>query len=76
MAVLRNRFTSAGVEHAGVQAEAQILVETDAQIGFALRLEERVQHAHLALVVRAFANGLVGDAPQLAIGRDRRSAAT
>ena len=41
----------------GVQAEAQILVEADAQVGLALRLEQRMQHAHLASVIGALANG-------------------
>jgi len=56
-----------------VQAEAQILVETDEQIGFTLRLEERVHHAHFTFVVGALAGhrllAAMGASPEvIAIG--------
>ena len=52
-----------------MQAEAQILVEAHAQVGFALRLEESMQDAHLAAVVGAGADRKIGHATQLAVGR-------
>src|SRR4029077_12221381 len=54
-------LSSVLVEDAGRQADAQELPQTNLQIGLALRREQRVEGAHLALVIGTPAD-LVGTA--------------
>ena len=47
----------------------RILAQPDLEIGFALRREERVERAHLGLVVGAAADRVRRRARELAVGR-------
>src|SRR5262249_8132146 len=60
-------LSSGLVEDAGRQADAQELLESDLQIGLALRRKQRMKGAHLAFVVCSTANLVGGAARKLAI---------
>src|SRR4051812_38232065 len=57
------------MEDSRVEAEAEILVQTDAQVGVALGREQVVIGAHLGFVVRAGADLTRASVTQLAIHR-------
>src|SRR4051794_3352943 len=65
-----DRYALALVEKTGFQPDAQIFVEPDSQIGFALRLVQKMEGAGLALVVGAGQKPGAGAHRQLAIGRE------
>lgn len=57
------------VEDAGLEAEAEVLVEADLQVALALRRVQLVRDAHLALVARTHADRVDGGAAQLHVAR-------
>ena len=63
------------VDQAELEADGEVLLEPDLQVALALRGEQKVEGAHLAAVVGAAADDVVGAGEQLQVAGVRRSAA-